>query len=136
MSRTRKRLSDEVVARLLNATESAVPRETDAVQHWALLVLSGRRQGRVYPLPRAGSVRIGRGADNWICFDADDERSISQHHAEIAIDTESVVVEDLQSTNGTCVNDKKLTAAVKLREGDSLRLGQVPMALMLVSQHA
>ncbi len=45
----------------------------------------------------------------------------SRQHAKIVIDNETVTVEDLSSTNGTHVNNKKINAATVLMPGDVVK---------------
>ncbi len=56
-----------------------------------------------------------------------DDVSVSRHHARIVIDAVGARVEDLGSKNGSFVNDKRITAAVTLSDGDTLRLGSVAL---------
>ncbi len=53
-------------------------------------------------------VTIGREADNDIPLD---HPAISRHHARIILQGDTYFVEDLNSTNGTMVNDKKIIKA-------------------------
>lgn len=54
---------------------------------------------------------------------------ISQFHARIFPRDSSWFVEDLGSTNGTFLNQRKLTAPSELRPGDRLRLGRTILEL-------
>lgn len=56
----------------------------------------------------SSSVTIGREADNDIQLD---HPAISRHHARIILQGDTYFVEDLNSTNGTLVNDKKIIKA-------------------------
>ena len=49
---------------------------------------------------------------------------MSQLHARVFRRDGDVYVEDLGSTNGTYLNQKKVTAAVPLRKGDQLQIGK------------
>src|SRR5271154_1395485 len=52
------------------------------------------------------------------------DREISRRHARLSINEAGVLlVEDLGSTNGTFVNDRRLTAQRVLRAGDRVRVG-------------
>ena len=48
---------------------------------------------------------------------------VSRMHAKITIEVENLYVEDLNSTNSTYVNNKKITQRTKLVDGDELALG-------------
>jgi DNA-binding winged helix-turn-helix (wHTH) protein len=56
-----------------------------------------------------------------------DDASVSRHHARIVIDGFSARLEDLGSKNGTFVHDRRVDAAVALRDGDAIRLGFVAL---------
>lgn len=48
---------------------------------------------------------------------------ISRHHAKIRVHRSGVTVEDLHSTNGTSVNNRKISKETTIRPGDVLKLG-------------
>src|SRR3954452_25225495 len=48
---------------------------------------------------------------------------VSRRHAAIRVDGEVVAIEDLGSTNGTFVNDERITGTRSLRDGDTVRFG-------------
>ncbi len=59
-----------------------------------------------------------------------DHSSISRHHAEIASQADGWEVRDLGSTNGTLLNGVRIGQAARpLRHGDSVRFGQVAVAV-------
>ncbi|HYM22428.1 MAG TPA: FHA domain-containing protein [Vicinamibacterales bacterium] len=51
--------------------------------------------------------------------------SVSRRHARLTVAADRASVEDFGSKNGTFVNDKKLSSAAALKDGDQLRLGSV-----------
>lgn len=66
--------------------------------------------------------RLGRAPDNEISFDND---SVSSHHAEIYyLPDGSFQICDLNSTNGTWVNGKRIQSQL-LGNGDVVELGEV-----------
>lgn len=70
---------------------------------------------------KGASAVIGRaGAD----LDISPDQAASRRHASISVENGKYFVEDLNSRNGTYVNDKKITGKVLLREGDVIRVGQ------------
>ena len=64
--------------------------------------------------------RIGRAAD---CDIVIDEAAASRHHALIHFDRGGAVLEDLNSTNGTFLNGRRVARA-DLRDGDVVTLGE------------
>lgn len=63
---------------------------------------------------------IGRLGDNTIVIDSP---AVSSHHASVFDDGGHLVVEDLQSTNGTLVNGVRVSRRI-LKHGDVLQVGQ------------
>lgn len=77
------------------------------------------RLGFRFPLP--DKALLGRASNcDLILFD----RSASRRHAEITRDEDAFLIEDLNSTNGTLVNDLPITGQVKLRPYDCIKIGQ------------
>ena len=69
---------------------------------------------------------VGRVEDNKFQLP---EPSVSSHHCEVWLKGDDVVVKDLNSTNGTFLNDVQLAADKEgvLKPGQILRLGQVEL---------
>lgn len=76
---------------------------------------------------RHGVNTIGRGLDNSIVVE-DDARRLSRHHAEIKVTDEGIYVTDLNSSNGTFVNQAKI-GKQKLNHGDMVQFGSVVFRL-------
>lgn len=89
-----------------------------------LVVLTAGLTGRSHEL-KTDKTTIGRVEDNTFQLA---EPSVSSHHCEIAMRGSEVVVKDLNSTNGTFINNEKIAESV-LKPGQTLRLGQVEMRL-------
>lgn len=70
---------------------------------------------------------IGRVEDN--TFQIADA-SVSSHHCEIHLRGNEIIIRDLNSTNGTFINNEKI-AEKSLVPGQTLRLGQVELKLEL-----
>lgn len=79
------------------------------------------RSGTVYELADEESV-IGRAAGCAISIG--DDTFISHLHARIFLRGSEFWIEDLGSTNGSFVNQKKLTSPVPLRNGDRVQVGR------------
>ena len=89
-----------------------------------LVILTHGMTGRTHELT-GDKTTIGRVEDNALQIA---EPSVSSHHCEILLRGSEVVVKDLNSTNGTFINDEKITESV-LKPGHTLRLGQVELRL-------
>ena len=72
-------------------------------------------------LPLGDSILIGRTPD--ATLDLHDQY-MSTRHAVIARTPSGYVVEDLGSTNGTYVNDRRITAPTPITPADTLRIGR------------
>ncbi len=58
-----------------------------------------------------------------------DDTYLSQVHMRVSARGPAMVVEDLGSTNGTYVNDKRLETPVRVAVGDRIRIGETVMEL-------
>ncbi|MEY4630859.1 MAG: hypothetical protein RIQ81_979 [Pseudomonadota bacterium] len=76
-----------------------------------------------HPLDPSDST-IGRATD---CTVVIHEPSVSRKHARIVIVGENAEVEDLGSSNGTFVNDQKVTSRLPIKHRDHVRFGNVLM---------
>ena len=85
-----------------------------------LLVLEGKHEGLVINLPRRAQFMIGRDPK---CHLRPVSTDVSRYHCVIARRTGVTHVCDLQSVNGTFVNDQQIGGTVRLRDGDVLRVG-------------
>jgi len=89
-----------------------------------LVILSQGLNGRTHEL-KVEKTTIGRVEDNSFQIA---EPSVSSHHCEVLLRGNEVVIKDLNSTNGTFINDEKITESV-LKPGQTLRLGQIELRL-------
>ena len=74
---------------------------------------------------------IGRTEDNYILLS---DQSISRNHAKITNHGMKYVLTDLNSSNGTFVNNKKITGDYTLQSGDQVRFGNVSFLFVPASQ--
>ena len=89
-----------------------------------LVILNQGMTGRSFDL-NVERTTVGRVEDN--TFQIADA-SVSSHHAEVLLRGTEVVVRDLNSTNGTFINNEKISEAT-LKSGQTLRFGQVEIKL-------
>lgn len=78
--------------------------------------------GEAYDLD--SDLTIGRDDDNDIAIPNPEGHYVSSHHAEIKIQGKDVFVKDLQSTNGTYINDRKV-GSYRLRAGNVLEFADI-----------
>lgn len=90
-----------------------------------LVVLSAGLNGRTHEL-NVDKTTIGRVDDN--TFQIADP-SVSSHHCEVLLRGSDVVIKDLNSTNGSFINNEKISESV-LKPGQTLRLGQIELQLL------
>jgi len=96
----------------------AKPRSTEERAY--LIVLSGQNVGEMYKLS-GEQVTMGRGGSADIRLV---DEGISRFHARIRAEGGHMVVEDLESRNGTFLNGERVTAARKLEDGDKIQVGR------------
>lgn len=84
-----------------------------------LILMFNKQVVKEYPLQKE-SVTIGRNEDNVITID---NLAVSGYHARIDGAGSDYILTDLQSTNGTFVNDKKIVSH-KLSHGDNVIVGK------------
>ena len=77
------------------------------------------RRGTAFALGER--IDIGREADNTVVIEGD--AYISSHHAAITHHEDRIVVDDLESRNGTYLNGVKLTQRQTLSPGDRIQVG-------------
>src|SRR5688572_30810817 len=83
------------------------------------VVRSGKEVGRTVAVNSGQTLSLGRlkGCDVVV-----DDEAASRRHCTIAAREETCVVSDLQSANGTFVNEKRIVSQ-ELHRGDKLRIG-------------
>jgi len=89
-----------------------------------LVILNQGMTGRTFEL-NIERTTVGRVEDN--TFQIADG-SVSSHHAEIILRGSEILIRDLNSTNGTFINNEKITETV-LKPGQTLRFGQVELRI-------
>jgi hypothetical protein len=87
---------------------------------WRLVGLQGTYAGQVFEI-RDDLVVIGREATNPIALSND--TAISRRHAQLIKQGDTLLVQDLGSSNGTYVNGMQITSETILRPGDTVQFG-------------
>lgn len=109
-------------ARAVSGTDTEIERYSQAGPR--LVSKSGD-----WPLSE-GSNLVGRDRD---CEVRLDSTSVSRHHARIIVTGGEATVEDLQSKNGTYVNEQPVTTPVVLEDGVRVRVGSMKMTYRIQS---
>ena len=69
-------------------------------------------------------IRLGRGRECEVRLGGNAEATVSRVHAELTVGaTGALALQDAGSTNGTFLNDERVTTAVPVRLGDRIALG-------------
>lgn len=112
-------LSSETSPRPRTGPTSAAPAR--------LAAISGRSAGSSATLPALGNeIFLGRSPQSDLVIDDD---YASGQHAKIWRDVEGYVIEDLTSTNGTYVNDERITRPTRFGDGDEIRIGRTHLQM-------
>ena len=90
------------------------------------VVRSGNEAGRTVTLSTGQTIALGRlkGCDVVL-----DDEAASRRHCTVAARENLCVVADLQSANGTFVNERRI-ASIELEKGDKLRIGSTVLELL------
>ena len=91
---------------------------------WTIDVDKGPRGIRGIHMDILGPVIVGRSPSSDICVN---EPFVSASHARFSLQGPALVIEDLNSLNGTLVNGRALQEPATLREGDEVQIGDVVM---------
>lgn len=95
-------------------------------ERWTLAIERGPRELRGVKMPITGPLVIGRSPGADIVINAS---YVSGRHSRFALFSDTLVVEDLGSTNGTLVNGERITAPTPLEPGSLVSIGDVTMRI-------
>jgi Inner membrane component of T3SS, cytoplasmic domain len=87
-----------------------------------LIVQSGKHQGKHLRLPSDGDVLVGRDETCQIRLASSD---VSRHHCSLRMTPDGIVARDLDSRNGTYLNEALMEDETLLKPGDILRIGPI-----------
>ncbi|KFJ00689.1 FHA domain containing protein [Bifidobacterium porcinum] len=110
-----------------SAGRSSAPTPRQSAQPTLLVVIDGPLAGSSVPLGNA-PITLGRAASNTVVLD---DEFVSSHHARVYLDPTagSWVIEDLGSTNGTVVNQRRISAPMVLPARVPVRIGATTFEL-------
>lgn len=81
---------------------------------------AGPTPGKIYPLEEA-EITVGRDSVNSIAIN---DAEVSRKHAKLELRGTSYVIQDIGSTNGTFVNESRITGIQVLNPGDIVSFGE------------
>jgi hypothetical protein len=99
-----------------------------ALPKYVLRGVSGVTFGKIFPLQ--STMVIGRQSECEIPIPSEE---VSRRHAELRVTPDGVMVEDLGSSNGTYINDRRITRQL-MKAGDELRLDTIRFLLLAPGQ--
>lgn len=95
----------------------------------SLKVLVGGNAGKEIPVP-VSRFLIGRSDE---CHLRPKSDAISRNHCAILVHDEEVAIRDLNSRNGTFLNEEKVKGDVTVQSGDKLRIGRLEFEFVVHS---
>lgn len=99
-----------------------------ALPRFVLRGVSGVTFGKIFPIQ--ATTTIGRQSECEVSIPSEE---VSRRHAELRVTPDGVMVEDLGSSNGTYINDKRITRQL-MKAGDELRLDTIRFLLLAPGQ--
>lgn len=117
-----------IVARVGPTTEEYLEKTVVLRERPVLSVTRGPGMGLVYEVKTSAPTSLGRAKVNDIVLNAD--VAVSSEHCRIRPEEGKFVLHDLKSTNGTFVNDRKVTRQ-PLAEGDTIQVGETYLQFRL-----
>lgn len=106
------------------AADVTPPASPAGDSHWKVIW-----EGREIPLAK-GETILGRGQPSEIRIASE---SVSRRHARIVVTEDTVTVEDLGSTNGVYVGNRRIRDPERLQDGETIRIGPATLTLRRVS---
>ena len=82
--------------------------------------------GKIFPL--SPTTIIGRNPDNDVALN---DNFLSGAHAQLQLQDDEWILEDMHSTNGTFINGFEVRAPTSINDGDIIRVGRVELKLVL-----
>ena len=116
----------------LEAEGVEIVRELSQSTAPVLIVIRGIPQGKRFLLEGSNTFIVGRGKGSHIQVD---DANVSRHHAQITVDGDQIQVADMDSRNGTYVNDEPIgSQKVTLAKEDMIRIGHTILKYLPAGQ--
>ncbi|MCX8095740.1 MAG: FHA domain-containing protein [Caldisericia bacterium] len=107
--------------------ETVIEEETLEGAPAILVVKSGKKGGATFPLKKK-VINLGRESGNEVVID---DNKASRQHAKIKLENDKFIIYDLASTNGTFVNNQKITST-ELNDGDEIKIGDTILVFKIL----
>jgi S-DNA-T family DNA segregation ATPase FtsK/SpoIIIE len=100
----------------------------DPNKKYALLIVTGKEAGKVLDVDKT-VVTVGRSGCDLLV----DDPELSRRHARVEFKGDDVILQDLDSTNGTYVNDARIRE-VSIANRSKFRVGSHEIALVITDR--
>jgi hypothetical protein len=107
--------------------QGLLPRGRPSMKLSLVVLAPEKMRGRVIPVSRSPFL-IGRDPE---CYLRPSSSTVSLRHCTIRLREGRVSIEDLDSTNGTLVNERRIKGEIELLNGDRLTIGPLVLELRL-----
>jgi predicted Zn finger-like uncharacterized protein len=110
-------------------TEPAPPAKLPEGKRLSLAIIDGSDAGNVFRIDRP-RVTIGRSNADFVINDTE----ASRQHAAIEVNDTTYMLSDLNSTNGTLVDGKKIAGQVELQDKSEFVIGTTTLMLIVTEE--
>lgn len=101
-----------------NGDKKKILKKSLGLEIMAVAENSNLRRGSIIPINRL--VTLGRKDDNIVILN---DPYASGYHAKVYVKNTDYYIEDLNSTNGTLLNEERVEGRIMLESGDEIRIG-------------
>jgi len=95
-----------------------------------LATIKGEGLGKEYAIENKRRITIGRLTENDIVID---DKTVSKNHCFIVTEQDYYIIGDAGSSNGTYINEKKISSHKRLADGDVITLGDTELEFKTVT---
>jgi pSer/pThr/pTyr-binding forkhead associated (FHA) protein len=88
--------------------------------------IEGENVEKIFSIPE---IILGRDPD---CDYSISDETVSLKHCKLTYKNKQWWAQDLDSTNGSYINDTIITSPIIVAEGDELRLGKIPITIQII----
>ncbi|RME50861.1 MAG: FHA domain-containing protein, partial [Deltaproteobacteria bacterium] len=92
---------------------------------YQIIIQNSKGETKIEPFTKP-SVAIGKSLDNDIVLP---QQGVSRRHAKLYREASRILIEDLNSTNGTFVNEVQIQGRTEVQPGDTIRIGTFSIAV-------